>query len=289
VRGQVVDAGPFQLGQRGTHRRPVLLPQRHRRVVVQAAETRLAHAQRFGSLRLLDGDAGQPRALLDQRDVGQAGLARLAVVDGEGAQHRAAGADDRVGPAGAELRLQRQVAVDGPRWGVADILDDHAAARAHRLAAGADAVADRHAVDGGVVEARQAGRRAHQQVFAAVVQQQDAALHVVVIGLDAAHHAFEDGLQRRAGGQQFQHVAAGLLALLDLGALGDVAERPDARRLGAQQQAARVLFDHAAILEAQHLALVVRAVLAVQPQPQSGWRSCAHMWAISTAPSLCQS
>ncbi len=71
-------------------------------------------------------------------------------------------------------------------------------------------------------------------------------------------------MQRRAGGQQFQHVAPGLLALLDLGAFGDIAERPQPRRLAAQAQRARELFQHAAVLQIQQVAVLLAFLVAAR-------------------------
>ncbi len=77
-----------------------------------------------------------------------------------------------------------------------------------------------------VIRIGQAGRRAGHKVSALAVEQQDAAQHVRLLLLHAQHDGLQYRGQRRAMGQQFQHMIAVLFALLGKFALGEVARHP---------------------------------------------------------------
>jgi hypothetical protein len=107
-----------------------------------------------------------------------------------------------------------------------DVLDDDALAGECGGAERRHPDADLDAVERSVIRIGQAGRRAGHKISALAVEQQDAAQHVRLLLLHAPHDGLQYRSQRRAPGQQFQHMVAVLFALLGKPALGEVARQP---------------------------------------------------------------
>ncbi|MEQ9073984.1 MAG: hypothetical protein RLP09_09020 [Sandaracinaceae bacterium] len=98
--------------------------------------------------------------------------ARLVVVDGERPEHAAVRGPDGRGPARAEAVREREVREVDPERVGRDVLDQHLAVVVRGGPAGADRGPDRHAVNGLVVGAREAGRRAVSQRPRLAVEEQ---------------------------------------------------------------------------------------------------------------------
>ena len=153
-------------------------------VLEEIAVALLAGVGRVLGARALDRDSGDVRRELDQLDVVGAAVARVAVVEGERAEQRAVGREDRRRPAGCEPRLERNGAVIGPERIVRDVRDAHALAAVGGGAARPDARADRDAVHRLAVGGRQAGCGAVAQMHSVAVEQEDRREHFLAVLLD---------------------------------------------------------------------------------------------------------
>ena len=91
-----------------------------------------------------------------------------------------------------------------------DVVDNDALPGRGGRPARADANADFQSIDRCVIEIRQAWRDTLAETFALAIQQQDAANHLGIELLHAAHNTFEHVLERSASGQQLQRLAAKL-------------------------------------------------------------------------------
>lgn len=183
------------------------------------AVLQLAHD--VGLLHRHADDVGDVVQQLHRRTPGRA---RLAVVDGDGADHLLVVAADRRRPAGAQAQRADQRAVAVPQRVGLDIFDHHAGIAEHGRAARPDGRADRHA-DQRLAQHRRQRRRYRQRDVLAVTAQQDGAHRAVVEQRfdDAAHFGQQVG-QRHIARAQFEH---GLFAAQQfLGARGLGGERP---------------------------------------------------------------
>ena len=121
----------------------------------------------------LDRDAGQRRDPVDHRLLARRGVAGLAGVDGDGAQHASVGGAHRRRPARAEVVPQGEVSPGHPPRIVGDVGDDHRLVAMGRRTAGAGDGTDGHAVDPVDVAPREARRGAVPQATTVGIQQQD--------------------------------------------------------------------------------------------------------------------
>jgi hypothetical protein len=154
----------------------------------------------------LDRDARDRREPRDHVALEGVRLARLAIVQREGAEHRVRGVQNGNRPAGAQSVLRGEVGVAGPPRVARDVAGDHRLARVRRRAARARAGADGKRIDRRRVGVRQVRRRAGPQLVAALVQQhhrRDRARHQA---LDLDDELAEHLRQRRAAGERLEHL-----------------------------------------------------------------------------------
>ena len=108
----------------------------------------------------------------------------------------------------------------------ANVFNDDALSGKDCRAAGTGTDADLDSLDRVIVESGQTGCSAGIKVPAINADQHDAAKHVRLLLLHAAHDRFQYGDERCAMGEQFQHMIAGMFPLLGLCAVGGVADKP---------------------------------------------------------------
>jgi len=77
-----------------------------------------------------------------------------------------------------------------------------------------------------IVKVGQAGCRAVQQAFSLAVEQHDAAQHIRPLLLHTAHDGTQYRRERCAMSQQFQHMVAGLFALLRPLSVSEISGEP---------------------------------------------------------------
>ena len=103
-----------------------------------------------------------------------------------------------------------------------DVVNDDARSGKGGRSTRASTDADFNAVDGRVIEVRQAGCHRLAEMPAFAIEQQDAAQHCGMKLLHAPHDSSENAGEWITSGQQLQHIAAKLFVLSGLLALGDV-------------------------------------------------------------------
>ena len=221
----------------------------------QAAELRLAAAQRILGGAPLDGDPGDLGHARDQFLIARRGQPGLAPVDGDGADHPFVRGDDGRGPGGAQPRLEGRFAPVFPARIGADVGHHHGLGKVCRRGAGAEPGADRNAVHGRDEGARQARSGTDGEHEPVGLEQAHGAEAVQHHPLEHLGDRVEHRRQRRIRGDLLEDPpfarGDGLGAL----ALGDV---DDAR---ADQAPVRARQAHEAHLAGQSLALGI----AVQP------------------------
>ncbi len=145
-----------------------------------------------------DGDAAQLGGRFHEADAVCVRPADAAAVDGEGAEHLALLAPDRLRPTGAEARPFHEMLDRRPTWVGLDVLDHHALVPVGGHRTGADVRTDRRVDHVLAIVGRQARRRRQGQHPGGLIQQIDAAGDVGVFLLDRLDDRLQHILQRGA-------------------------------------------------------------------------------------------
>ncbi len=195
-------------------------------VLKDIGEQFFALLERLVGMAAAQRDLCQIGGLLDQSDLFIGRPVRQMMIYREGAEHFARKRTDGFRPARAQPGPGREFPIGRPVRMGTDIFNDDTLAGKGGGAKRSGAYAYPEPVDRIVVKIGQAGCRAVQQAFSPTVEQHDAAQHIWLLLLHAAHDGFQYRSERSATGQQLQHMVAGLFALLGLFAFGDVAGQP---------------------------------------------------------------
>ena len=184
-----------------------------------------------------EGQADDAFGALDELQFQRVRVARLAIVDGEGGDHGAAGVVDRRRPARPQAVFDREGLEVGPQRIDDDVTDDHLTVVEGRRTARTDAGADGDAVDGRRVGGWQ--RRRGAQAQPSFLDEQYRTQRAGCLALESEQQLLQHGRQRVRPHDELERLLLPAEQRVCLAPAGDVvgdAEQHPLRRVVVRQQ-----------------------------------------------------